>query len=57
MTNGCFCDFRGMGVAEHQVRQLAAEAKSRGSSHWLVAWQGLMVSCSRMEPEGHGSVG
>lgn len=30
MINECFCDFREMGVAEHQERQLAAEAKSRG---------------------------
>lgn len=49
MTNEWFCDFREMGAAEHHERQLVAEAKSCGSSHWLVALQGLMVSCSRME--------
>lgn len=46
MINGWFCDFR--------ERQLVAEAKSHGSSHWLVALQGLTVSCSRMEPWQQG---
>lgn len=46
MIDRCFCDFREMGVAEHQERQVMAEAKSHGSSCWLVALQGLMVSCS-----------